>query len=210
MSVKRIRSFVVLVAAVFAAFWFSFYTEPLQEHRDNELQKQFSPNQLVDYHWKKDMDALLKTALTVSDFNAGMCRDATGFSAKNAKVPGLGAKSYFLITGEVVLTEVCDKALSFQFGTKTTGAIQIKYLFSNTARDASGWFKAGDFQNTMDFNTVSTYLNSKILAEVVGKNALTYKAGDRLTFWGAVEVSPEDYPVKELEIVPLRLQSVNK
>jgi hypothetical protein len=207
---KKVLKVAVFIIAAFAAIWFSFYTEPLKEHQEKELIKQFSPNQLVDYHWKNDLDALLKTALDYKYFNSGMCQDAEDFSNKHAKIPGIGSKSFFLICGEVTIKEVTDEALCFELCPQTTARILTKFIFTNTVRDVSGWFNAGDFQNTMDFNTLSTYLNKKILAEVVGPVKQTLSAGDKLAFWGAVEIAPEDYPVKVIDVVPLRLQTKTK
>jgi predicted lipoprotein len=210
MRLKRIIRLILLIAAAILAVWFSFYTEPLKEHQEKALLKQFSPNQLVDYHWENDLDALLTGALSVTDFQEGMCQDAAAFSAKYAKVPGIGARSYFILYGEATLTEVCDQSVNFDLCPETTGKIQTRFLFSNTARDASGWFNANDFQNTMDYNTLSTYLNNRILNEVAKPVAGTLKVGDKLTWWGAIEIAPEDFPVKTLDIVPLRLQPKSK
>lgn len=202
---KKIIKVALLIVALFVAIWFSFYTEPLDVHRQKELIKQFSPNQLVDYHWKDHLDTLLSTAIDYSEFDKCMRSDARGFSEKHAKIPGIGAKSYFLVKGEVVVNEVSDEAAFFEFAPGVKGKILTKYIFSNTARDASGWFNASDFQNTMDYNALSTYLNSKILAEVVKPVKDTLKEGSSIVFWGAVEIAPEDYPVKSLELVPLRI-----
>jgi predicted lipoprotein len=202
---KKIIKVALLIVALFVAIWFSFYTEPLDVHRQKELIKQFSPNQLVDYHWKDHLDTLLSTAIDYSEFDKCMRSDARGFSEKHAKIPGIGAKSYFLVKGDVVVNEVSDEAAVFEFAPGINGKILVKFIFSNTARDVSGWFNASDFQNTMDYNTLSTYLNSRILTDVVKpvKDSLT--KGAKLSFWGGIEISPEDYPVKTLELVPLRL-----
>lgn len=203
---KKILKVVVPAIAVIIAVWFSFYTEPLKEHQERELIKKFSPNQLVDYHWKNDLDTLLKKALDYKVFNEGICKDLQKYSDEYARVPGLGAKSYFLIHGEITVKEVAEDALLFDFCKETTARILTKFIFTNTARDASGWFNASDFQNTMDYNTLSTYLNNKILNEVVRPMDNRVNTGDKLIFWGAIEISTEEYPVKKLDIVPLRLQ----
>lgn len=203
---KKILKVVVPVIAIIIAVWFSFYTEPLNKHHERELFKKFSPNQLVDYFWKNELDTLLQKALDYKFFNEGICRNPQIFSDKYARVPGLGAKSYFLIHGEITVSEVAEDALLFDFCKETTARILTKFIFTNTARDASGWFNASDFQNTMDYNTLSTYLNNKILNEVVKPLDNKVNSGDRLTFWGAIEVSTDEYPVKKLDIVPLRLQ----
>jgi predicted lipoprotein len=205
---KRALKVVVLIIAGFVAIWFSFYTEPLKKHQEKELIKQFSPNQLVDYHWKNDLDVLLRTSIDYNDFNSGMCKDAKTFSDEYAKVPGIGAKSCFLIHGKVKVKEVGDDAIKFDLSNRTVVRILTKYIFTNTARDASGWFNASDFQNTMDYNTLSSYLNNKILQKVA--NPFKVNPGDMINFWGAVEVSPEDYPVKCLDVIPLRLQTIKK
>lgn len=206
MKWKRLISISVLIVAALVAIRFSFYTEPLEEHRQKALLKQFSPNQLVDYHWENDLEALLQTAIPVQDFMDGMSADAKGYSEKHARVPCIGAKSYFLISGQTLINAISDQSLTIQLDDKTTGRIQIRFLFGNTARDATGWFNAADFQNTMDFNTLSTYLNTRILNEVAKPAADGLKTGDKLTWWGAVEIAPDNFPVTSLDIVPLWLK----
>ena len=65
--------------------------------------------------------------------------------------------------------------------------IPVKYIFGNLARDASGWFDIDDFQNTMAFNEISSYLNGRILAEVI---PASIPAAGSCFFCGAVEIDP--------------------
>ncbi len=203
---RKIIKWVIFVIAVIAVIRFSFYIEPLQEHKEKELMKKFSPDQLVEYHWNNDLEALLSNALDVKAFNDGMTSDAKGFSLKYAKSPGIGAGSYFLIKGKVRVTGKSEDAISFDFSGETKARLLTKFIFANTARDASGWFDADAFQNTMDFNSVSTCLN-KIIVEKVAKPVMdSICIGSDIEFWGALELNPDKYPVKNIDIVPLKIK----
>ena len=203
---RKIVKWVIFVLAVLAVIRFSFYVEPLQEHREKELMKKFSPDQLVEYHWNNDLDKLLGNALDIKAFDDGMRADATGFSGKHGKSPGIGAGSCFLVKGRVKVTAKSGDAVNFDFTGETKARLLTKFIFTNTARDASGWFDADAFQNTMDFNSVSTCLN-KIIVDKVAKPVIdSICAESCIEFWGAIEVSPEKYPCKTIDIVPLRIK----
>lgn len=203
---RKIIKWVIFALAVIAVIRFSFYVEPLHEHKEKELMKKFSPDQLVEYHWNNDLEALLSNALDVEVFNQGMMSDAKGFSLKYAKSPGIGADSYFLIKGKVRVTGKSEEAVTFDFCGETKAGLLTKFIFTNTARDASGWFDADAFQNTMDYNSVSTCLN-KIIVEKVAKPVIdSICIGSCIEFWGAIEVNPDKYPVKNIDIVPFKIK----
>jgi predicted lipoprotein len=86
--------------------------------------------------------------------------------------------------------------------------LRTKFIFGNAARDASGYFKIDEFENTMDFNAVSTELNKLILTRVITKLD-SLSAGRTIKFYGALEINSENIP-KEIEIIPLKIEAVDE
>jgi predicted lipoprotein len=207
MNRKKILWWIGGILLIGVVIKLSIYVEPLEEHRKALLMKQFSPDELVNYHWQHDLNRLLREAVPVEAWLAGMRQQPQAFSKAHAQVPGIGAHPIFIIQGKGVITQIEEQRLVIQLTTGLKGIIQTAYLFSNTARDATGWFDPDQFQNTMDYNQVSSCLNLRIREEVIKPILSVVKKGARVFYCGALEVNLEEaFPPVSVELDPFRLE----
>jgi predicted lipoprotein len=140
-----------------------------------------------------------------------MKQQPQAFSAAHAQIPGFGAHPVFIIRGNGLVTLMDDQKLVIQLAPGLKGIIQTAYLFNNTARDATGWFDPDQFQNTMDYNQLSSCLNQRIREQVIKPVLAEVKAGDQVFYCGAIEVNSEEaFPPVSVEMVPFQLQKLNK
>ena len=195
---KKALKIILAAAACILAVVFAVYTEPLDAHREQELLSQFKPEEMADYHWDHDRQALRDGALGIGELAQGLAQDAESFCAAHGRVLGIGSKTFFVVKGALPRFGSDEEFIQ---GSCEGHAVRIpvKYIFGNLARDASGWFNIDDFQNTMAFNEISSYLNGRILADVIP--ASIPQAGSCF-FCGAVQIDPAAPDPDIYEVIP--------
>lgn len=200
----KILKYILWIAAGFAAVWFSFYTEPLSERNAREALKQYNPEQLVDYCFENNLTSLSENAMSVSQLVNELNADPKALQERSGKLLGIGSNVYYIIKGEAKNLSYADNEYTFvSDGVKCR--IPVKYIFGNVARDASGWFDIGDFQNTMDFNSVSACINERIKNQIVAPYVLQADIYKSCSFCAAIEVRPGQREVEELVLFPYTL-----
>ena len=199
---KKALQILLAAAACILAVVFAVYTEPLDAHREKALLSQFKPEEMADYHWEHDRQALNDEALGIGALSEGLERDAAAFASAHGRVLGIGSKSFFVVKGTLSRFEADEEYLTGDCDGHQV-RIPVKYIFGNLARDASGWFRIDDFQNTMAFNEVSSYLNGRILKEVIP--ASIPQAGS-CYFCGAVEIDPAAAVPESYKVIPYILE----
>jgi len=209
MNYKKLLIALGLVFIGSFVVYHSVYFEKLDAKRQNELVKNFKPNELVDYFWKNKLDDILKNALEIRVFDSLLQANPEQLIAKYAKTVGISSNYCFLIKGQCKVENVTLYRVIIDYKGYVTYNIPIKFIFNNTARDASGFFKVDNFANSIEFNAISSELNSRILREVINKKISAIKTGSLIKFSGAVEIDKEA-PAKELDIVPLTFEVINK
>ena len=202
---NKVIKYIILGVLFLVAVWFSFYTEPLSVKREREALKQYKPEQLVDHYWSKELTNLEANALDVATFVKELQADPQALREKAGRVLGIGSNVCYVLKGDADNVTSSDNEFHFKLnGVDFT--IPAKYIFGNTARDACGWFKIDDFQNTMDFNAVSACMNQRIKEQVIGDKIEKAAEYTRCRFCGSVEVTPGANSVNELTLYPYILE----
>lgn len=205
---KIIYLFVLTALGIFVAYN-SIYIENLDTKRQKDMVKDFNPEELVDYFWKNQLDKILSAALELETFDALLSNNTEYLIKQYGRAVGITSNYCFLVKGKSKINRINPEKLSLDFKGNTQYKVLMKYIFGNTARDATGYFKVEDFENTMDFNTVSSELNSRILNEVVSGKYDTIRTGSSINFFGAIEISEIDLPGEEIDIVPLKMDIIS-
>jgi len=198
---KKISKLLVGALLFFVALWFAFYTEPLSERKAREALKQYNPEQLVEHHWLNSMPQLASEALPLAQFVQQLQADPEALRQQSGRLLGIGSNVYYVVTGDADDVTFADNEFCFSIE-GVACHIPTKYIFGNVARDASGWFDIGDFQNTMDFNSVSACINQRIKEQVVGPLLADAQSIGCCHFCAAVEVKPGQRRVDSLVLYP--------
>ena len=202
---KSLKINLALVAFILALY-FSFYTESLSERQLKEQFKEFNPAQVVDYCWEHKLEDLVRHAIPCEEFFEGLQGDAESYAERQGKVLGIGSNYFFVMQARAEISSVDEHNLYLILNRDIKATIPLVNIFSNLARDASAWFNPDDFQNTMDFNALSSYLNKKILQEVLAPLSERFSPGVRIEFVAAVEVNINDLPLEELVLIPYKIE----
>jgi hypothetical protein len=153
--------FCVILAIV--ALWGAFYTENLTEKQRREQLAELKPDELVGVLMRDSLSSLEARAITLKQLKEGY-QDET-FAMQYGRVLGIGSPTFYLIKDECEHATITDYEIhAVAEGIQIT--IPLKYIFGNTAREASGWFNIDNFQNTTDFNAVSAAMNAYITQQV--------------------------------------------
>jgi predicted lipoprotein len=208
MTAKKIIGLALALTAAGFVLYHSVYVENLAERRQKAMLKNFDPQQLVSYFWENEKDSILSKSVDFALFNDLLNANYALLAEQHGRKASVGDNTCFLVCGTAKVEQVSDKSISFACGS-TRYTIPCRLIFSNTARDALGYFKIEDFENSMDYNTVSTELNRRVVEEVIGSKCASLQAGATIEFVGAVDVNSDRLPLQEAEIIPLKLEIVS-
>jgi predicted lipoprotein len=205
---KKIILIVVVVIVFGFILYKSIYIENLSDKRKKDNVQSFGIlSEQVDLFRKNAIPALIKNAFPLTEWTGKINTDTQFLIEKYGRSKGIGPFYFFIIKGEAILTGVSEEELIFDAGNNISGAIQIKYIFSNAVRDVSGFFNIDDYENTMDYNTISSEINQSILSEVIDEKIKLLQTGDSIFFYGVIEINKKELPVNHLEIIPLKIES---
>jgi predicted lipoprotein len=206
---KRISIIATAIVILALLLYKSVYFEKLDVKKQRELVKSFNPKELVSYFWKNKLPGLLKTALPVSTFDSLLKANPDMLIKQYGKTVGISNNSCYLVCGTFETAGSCNGEISLKCKCNYDYKIQTKYIFNNTARDASGFFRADDFQNSMDFNSVSSEINSLILKEMKTAQTDSLPSGTMIQLAGAIEINKESVS-REIEMVPYQIKIISK
>lgn len=194
---------ILLAAAIFAALYFSFYTENLTEKQKREEMSKYNPAQLVNSFMKDSLISLEQKALPISVFAEGLKNNTDDFEKKHGKTLGIGSPIFYIVKGECSEAQLIDNEEIHATADGINIKIPVKYIFGNNARDASGWYNIDNFKNTMDFNAVSAEMNKYITQQM---QKFQMSEDGKLTFVGAVAVPAQTAEISSLVITPYILK----
>jgi len=161
----------------------------------------FDPNGYVTSIWEsRVVPSAERTAIELQTFTQGM--------VGAARTDGGTVRAVF-VRGTARVSEVDRKSrvglarLQPLRATDRQAAIQIGPVLRGTAlRDALDFIRFTDFVNQLEFASVSSALNERVMSDVLGPLDIDGLAGREVTFVGAAPLSAASI----VEIVPVRLQ----
>lgn len=193
---------ILYVILAFIAIWFSFYTENLTEKKNREAMSTYSPEQLVGAVMRDSLDGLRLRSVTIDELSKALSAGDKHFSEEHGRVLGIGSPTTYVVTGTMTDVALVDDEELQGFIGDIRVCIPVKYVFGNTARDASGWFDIDDFRNTMDFNAVSAAMNKHIASTM---KTFRSDADSTLDFLGAIAIKDGILP-PVVTIIPYEIK----
>ncbi|PWK27539.1 putative lipoprotein DUF2291 [Arcicella aurantiaca] len=117
---------------------------------------------------------------------------------------GIGNIRYFLIKATGNVTKINENTIDIEVDGKPY-SVATEFIFGNAVRDASGIITMTTFDNTMDFNNVSSELNEIIRNKVVPNLKKKATLGSQISLVGAVELNQKHLKLNEIEVIPVSL-----
>lgn len=203
MKQMKIVKSIALVLLALLALRLSFYTENLSEKNRREAMSRYHPEELVAAMMRDSLSALEQRALPLAQWQEMLQKDPQALASTHARRLGIGSPLFYTIRAELRQVTLVDNEYLRAFSDGVEIVIPVKYIFGNTARDASGWFNIDDFRNTMDFNAVSAAMNAYIAEQMAHFN-LAEQAS--LQVLAAVAIPQETTKITRLELIPYKIQ----
>jgi predicted lipoprotein len=119
---------------------------------------------------------------------------------------GIGNIRYFLVKATGKVTKINENTIDIQVDGKPY-SVATEFIFGNAVRDASGIITMTTFDNTMDFNNVSSELNEIIRNKVVPELKKKATLGSQISLIGAIELNQKHLKLNEIEIIPIVLSN---
>lgn len=199
-----------IVGLAFAAFllYHSVYFTSLSERNEILKAQEFDPTQAVEAFWKEAPVKLQEKALNLTAFDQELSENAEELAKKHGNTLGIGAPYSLLVKGKAGIARVNDETVILHFDSDIEYTIRTGCIFSNTLREASGYFDLDKFETTMDFNLVAIEINNRIVSEIIAPVKPQLVPGSTVEFLGAADINLRRLPVTSIEIIPIQLQIV--
>lgn len=180
--------------------------EPL----DERTTQHFDPTKELETFWTEELPKLLQSDRIVDAdlFRAELKNNRKLLIDRYGSTLGIGAPYSMLLGGEFEVVEVGEELTLIRTAQGAEFDLRTAYIFGNTVREATALFSIDDYENTMDFNLVSSELNRRIQQEVIDPQREALVEGVRLQLVGALDLPQEGHPKGRFELIPLTLKTL--
>lgn len=208
MNKKKIIYIILGVVAAVFLLYHSVYFMSLTERMEQLKGQIFDPSQAIETFWKEAPEKLSEQAIDIASFDALLSENPQELAEKHGRTLGIGAPYSILIKGTAEIAEIKDEVVKLHWDSKVNYGIRIGSIFSNTMREASGYFDLDKFETTMDFNLVAIEINKRIVDEVTTPLVGELAPGVKVEFVGATDLNLRKLPVTSFDIIPIKLNIV--
>ena len=199
---KKVIKYIIVVIIVSVSLSNAVYFESLDEHKKRQIANAFDAKKIASDFMSNKIEAL--PAINASEFNIKLTKDVSNYCEKYGKKLGISDDYNFIIEDDVTVIAIEEENILIALkDSEQQIRIATDFIFGNAIRDASAIADIGDFQNTMDFNTISVELNNIVREIVVPSLKQKVKEGDTLYFKGAVKVNTAHPNLQNLKVIPL-------
>jgi len=208
MNKKKIIYIILGIVAVVFLLYHSVYLMSLSERTEQLKARTFDPEKAVDLFWQEAPEKLPKEAVDLIVLDEQLRKNPQETAQKYGKTLGIGAPYSVLVKGTAEIESVQDELVKLRLNSDIDYSIRTGSIFSNTIREASGYFDLDEFETTMDFNLVAIEINNRIVREIIVPIGMQLIPGARVEFVGASDINLRRLPVTSVEIIPIRLKIV--
>lgn len=199
-----------LVVGVLVLLYFLplFHIVPLKAAREESAAAVFDAAAFVETFWNARLLKSTDSAVDAGELLAAFRTNAADAVERFGHRLGLsGTSSYFVSGGgRVVATEGGTIRIALQDGGTAVVVIETGPVFSNAIRDGSGLLDVSDFQNSQDFNALSSEINRRVEERVLPLLKEKSAIGVAIRFVGGVEITDTETEPSPLRLVPIVIE----
>lgn len=204
---KKILKYILSGALLVFLCYNAVYFKKLDEVKKGTVVSKFNAVQYARNYYNK----VVRVAEKSMEYNALLSllkTDPDKAFAEHAHALGIGNIKYFLVTGKGIIKAINESSITVLVksdSAESVANIATEYVFGNAIRDASGIIKLNEFSSTTDLNNVSAEINKIVRSEVLPPFIANAKAGQNISFTGAIELNKKFLNTTGIEIVPVSL-----
>lgn len=209
MSKKSIKYTIAVVVVLFLGYH-SVYFKKLDEVKA-AVSGNFDAESYTKDFWNKKLVPNLNKAVQLDILITALKTQPEQAFKQHSHALGIGNIKYFMVQGEAEIVSIGENSTLLKVkGTQEKDVDMLtEYVYGNEVRDASGLIPMTEFDNTMDFNSVSAAINKKIREEVIPSFKENVKQGNTVKFYGAIELNQKYLDLSQIELVPIQLEITN-
>ena len=206
---KKAIKYIALVAIAGLLLYNSVYFKKVDaKEAVVSMATNLNPVEVAQKFWQEQFPSCMDSAVEINQFLNLLKENKQQAFEKYSHTQGIGNTSFFLVKGDGVINAATDDSITVAIksaeGQKTI-KLNTGIYFGNAVRDVTGKIAMGDFNNTMDFNTVSSELNKIVRTQVVIPFKAKAVKGSSVQFVGCVEINKEQVQVDNLELLPVKI-----
>lgn len=202
---KRVIKAIAWCVAVVIILALSLKVERLDERTTAE----FDPTEQVEHFWNEELPTLLvgDRVVGIDLFCQELKNNRQLLIDRYGLTLGIGAPYSLLLGGDFTVVEVGEELTTLRAEAGASFLMRTAYIFGNTVREAIGAFSIDDYENTMDFNSIASELNDRVVARIVAPAEELLRVGSHLRVVGALDLTPKGPADEVFELIPLSIQS---
>ncbi|NJB72208.1 putative lipoprotein [Saonia flava] len=198
---NKVLKYSILVVVLGLALYNSVNIEPLDQIKKSKSDLVFNAASYATDFMSNKIETL--PAINASNFLGNISDDLENYTKQKGKKLGISDEYSFIIEGEARITEIEEEYVTVLLEENQELRISTEFIFGNAIRDGSGMANIDDYQNTMDFNSISVELNNIVRETVVPSFKKKAKIGDILYFKGAVTIDIADTQINGIKVIPM-------
>lgn len=201
---KTVKNIIFLLVLGFVLYN-SVYFRSLDDFRAENTENNFDAAAFSQRFFEEQRQKV--PAVEIGAFLDSLNNNFENYLPANGEKLGISHDYYFMVQGTGTVQSISEENINLSLENNPMPInIATDFIYGNALREASEMAKIGDFQNTMDFNTISIELNKLIREEVIPPFKNQVKEGDQVSFKGALKVSDKNSNYGPLRIIPLVLR----
>ncbi|WP_067037336.1 DUF2291 family protein [Allomuricauda sp. CP2A] len=198
---NKVLKYSILVVVLGLALYASVNIKPLDEIKKSKSDLTFNAASYASDFMANKIETL--PAINASDFLGNISDELENYTEQKGKKLGISDEYNFIIEGEARIAAIEEEYITVLLEENQELRIATEFIFGNAIRDGSGMANINDYQNTMDFNSISVELNNIVRETVVPPFKKNAKIGDALYFKGAVTIDIADPQINGIKVIPL-------
>jgi predicted lipoprotein len=202
--IKKWLTCLVIIVVTGLLVYNSVYFRKLDSPKNQIENSKKDPVAFAKAFWNDQLSKAIDSAVAMEAFEKEFIEKGAQITInKYSHSQGVSDVAYMLqkFSGKVKEVTADKIVLTLENSRASHLILNIGNYFGNGVRDVTGLIKMGDFENSMDYNMVSSALNKIVKTDVISPVKTKVKVNDNLTIVGCVEIltgklSDEILPVR--------------
>ncbi len=197
-----------VIIAVLAGFvvYHSVYFQKLDEIQQQQRMQDFDAEQFAEDFWNETLLWQKENAPDIGLLLSQLKNDFDRAARQYGHTLGVSSVHAFFVKGTGTIAEITDENVIVNLKNNAQVEIATQYIFGNAIRDASAQLNISDFPSTMEFNNISTSLNSIVKNRVLPPFRKKAAPGLKIDFFAATEIDSNEKQLDRLRLIPIQIE----
>jgi len=202
---NRPIKYFIIAFIIGVSLYNSVYIKKLDDVKKAQTNSTFNAKNYANAFFDSEVETLSSTDASV--FLNNIKTDLKGYSEANGNKLGISNDYYFIIDGNATVLNIEEEFVVVALDADQQKIkIATDFIFGNAIREGAQMANIGDYQNTMDYNTISVELNNIVRETVVPPFLQEVKELDSIYFKGAIKANTKKQKIEQLRVIPLELK----